>query len=244
MKIVSYDMRGGSPSTSKVADLYIVPSTMTQRPVLGNPSGRVLVSLSGTVHYTPTGVVDPHPLNLAMFDIAVKFGALMPGVLGFEENGYYTQGIDLTKRNVPQAMLPLWLDTFKWADGLHWDSYTPLNDAPGWDGVMAGMATHLRTNGKLVCGQQHQLTPAVMGTNGPWWEDLTGWGYTLARHAEDAKKFRDAAVKYDGRETIFVAEVRNPASFPQWYLDQVKAWVEANDFYLSVGVDQSAGGSL
>jgi hypothetical protein len=247
MRTALYDMRG-RPDTSKFADLYIVPSTLTSRPKLGNPTGRVLVSLSGTIHYAPIGEPVNEPFNLAVYDLALKHDAIMPGILGFEDNGYYTQGIDLTKRGLVGPLIALWLDKAKDFDGIHWDVAVPLADPTlPWDSVMAGMASAIRTAGKLVVAQVHQLTPVAMASNGQWLEDPTGFGYTLERHAHDAAMFRQATsafISSDHRESIFVAEMRYPDTFPQWFRDQVRAWCEANNFYLSVGVDANAGAVL
>jgi hypothetical protein len=240
-----YDARG-VPDTTKLADLYVVSSTLTSRPTLGNPKGRVLVSLSGTLHFTPDGEVDPHPLNLAVHDLADHYGAIMPGILGIEPNGYYTQGIDLTKRGLASELIPLWIEKAGPFDGIHWDIFTPLaNPTPPWDRVMSGIASTIRLAGKLVLGQQFQITDGVMGTNGMWWEQSPNNNqYTMERHLIDATMFRQVVKMADKREAIFVCEMREPEEFPQWYRDQVKAWAIANDFYLSVGVDADAGAAL
>ncbi len=123
---------------------------------------------------------------------------------------------------------------------------TPLTDDPRWDQVMAGMATYLRGQGKLVVGQQHQLTGAVLACNGAWLEQSpTSFGYTIERHAKDIATFRSMmAMAHDTRESIFVVEVRDPTIYPAWYLDSIKDWASSTNLFISAGVDATAGAAL
>lgn len=261
MRVID-DMRG-VPDTSKKADLYIVASTMKGKPALGNPSGRVLVSVSATVHYAPAGDVDPLPYNRALADIALRYGAIIDQVLGVEPNGYFTKGIDLTKRGVVAPLLNLWTQNFSWANGFRWDVFTPLtDDLDKWNMVMGSMANALRETGKLVVGQQHQLTQPAMGTNGLFLEQTpTSFGYTMERHADDLRRFMASLANiHDTREVLWISELRWPETLPSWYLAKVFAWAKdpasvlpdlpdgtrpkpLPEIYLSIGYDATAQGT-
>lgn len=241
----------GVPDTKKRADFYSIASTAEARPLLGNPSGRVLAALSTTVLFNGE-FPSSRPFNADLCAHAMKRSALTGRVVWGDPLAWHTRLIDITKRGMAGDMLGLIWKYFPWADGIHLDYFTamswafpelaPLDDL--WDRVLAGLANGIRDQGKLCLGQQFHPTAPSTALSGEFWEvSPTSFGQTLESHAADVKAFRDLVRRVDQRETLFVSEIREPARFPQSYLDQVNAWAEANDFVLSICRDATARGA-
>lgn len=242
----------GVPNLSKSADFYSIASTHETRPVLGNPQGRVLVGVSATIMYGPGGVAN-RPYNMDLFAAATRLNARTNRIVWDGGAGWYTVLFDLTKRGMVSAWLKILHDRFGWADGLHldyasawswlWRDMEPTDAA--WNRAYAAVLSAQLEQGKLALAQQFSLTEVVMAGSGAFWEQSpTSFGQTFESHAEDAKKFRDFTSRVDGRETLFVAELREYEKFPAWYRDKMREWATANDIVVSVGRDATAGGVL
>jgi hypothetical protein len=249
----------GTPNLTHITDFYSIFWTHQARPVLGNPNGRVLVSFAPTILFDVADVASTSPFNAEFYAAAVRRNAMTDlEVWRDTGTGQHTKLVDMTCRCMVSDVLKLIAAHFPWAEGIHHDYFTawswlfpqlaPLDDA--WDRALAGLASGLRATGKLVLAQQFQLTAPTMAANGLFLEQYPEqFGQSRASHAADLASFRNVlAVAHDPREVLWVAEVRDPSYlttiYGAFYLGNVKAWADANNFVLSVGEDATAGQTL
>lgn len=238
----------GAPTLSQPADLYSIAATAESRPVTGNPSGKILVAISPTILYGPDGNVADRPYNKALWRAAVDCGAVTSREVWRGDNGYSTRLFDLTKRGMLAAWLKLLDEHFPWADGFHIDYFSAWSWlfpdlAPSdvlWDQALAALATHLRSEGKVVIGQQYHLTNPLCATDGAFVEQSPfAWHYTLEQHHDDMVLWQNVTKFGDKkpRPSFWTYEVRDWQNWPKESLDLVKKWAEEQDVYLCLGRD-------
>lgn len=241
----------GVPDLTKRADFYSVFWSHKNRPTLGNPNGRILVAISATLLYHGPGPA-MRPYNLDLYQAALKRNALTERVAWTGEDEWHSRVFDLTKRGMLQDWLAILAEHFPWADGFHVDYFSAWSwlfpdmaqSDELWDRLLAGLATGIRVQNKLCLAQQFHPSAPSMAASGQFWEvNPTSFGQTLESHESDAEMFRDAVGRVDGRETLFVSEIREPARYPAWYIEQVRAWAARNDFVLSLGRDATSVGA-
>lgn len=244
MRELKLDWRGTPDLTANV-EAYSIAATAESRPTLGNPDGKLFVAISPTIMYAPDGTVAARPYNLALYDAAVRLGALMPGRTIWTGNGGYRIDLfDLTKRGMLQAWLKLIDQFFPWADGIHIDWFTawswkfpdmaPTDDR--WDYLLHQLANSLRYRGLLVIGQQYHLTNPLMACNGAFVEQSPfAWRYTLAKHAAEMEEWWSFVNRVDPRPDFWVYEIREYLTWPVETLDLVKQWAEEQNVLLCLG---------
>lgn len=242
----------GVPDLNKSADFYSIASTHQTRPVTGNPAGKILVGVSSTVYFTPSGQPVDKPYNRDLWDMANRYDAWLEQ-LDPEPNGYYGRLFNITTRGVLSTWKGLLFKHYGWAEGFHIDWFTAWSWAfpemerldAAWDNALVTLANALRREGKLVIGQQFHLTNPVLACNGAWLEDYpTAFSYTMAMHAEEKRRMEEFTSRVDARESLWVAELRYPEKFTSAYKDAMRAWAEYNGMILSIGRDATAGQTL
>lgn len=237
----------GKPDLSKRAEFYSIAATATKKPILGNPNARVLVAISPTILYDGDQVAgELDGFNQWLAGLLFHRDALTTQVLWQGPGQWHTRLVDITKRGVVQDMLALIERFFGWAHGIHVDGFTAWAEPyEAWDRALAGLASGIRAQQHKLClAQQFHPTPPSMAASGEFFEQSpTSFGQTMESHAKDIAQFRELLKQAkDDRETLFVAEIREPERFPDWYLAQVRSFALANDVVLSYGRDaQSVG---
>ena len=238
----------GRPDLSKPGDFYSVGPYFFALPVTGNPKGRVLVAMSSTILCDPDGHPSNREFNFDLYHAAVKRKATTNRVVWNGDTGWHTKLLDLTKPGMVDDFLDLVHRYFAWADGVHFDYASAwswqfpdlASTDTAWDDALVALFTGIRAQGKLALAQQWHLTRPVLAASGAFLEQTpTSFGRTIADHAADIAAFRKQA---GARETLFVAELREPAKFPKDYVDAMTAWAERDDIVLSFGRDAHAGG--
>ena len=239
----------GRPDLTKPGDFYSIGPYFFARPALGNVGGRVLVAMSATILYDPDGHPSTREFNHDLHHAAMKRKAMTQRVVWRGDNGWHTRLFDLTKPGMVEDVLALVRAYFGWADGVHLDyasawSWQFEDMAPrdaAWDDALAALLAGIRAQKKLALAQQWHLTRPVLAASGAFLEQSpTSFGRTLDDHARDIAEFRRQAK--DGREVLFVAELREPAKFPMDYVDALRTWAVTNDVALSFGRDAKAVG--
>ena len=240
----------GRPDLLKSGDFYSVGPYFFGMPVLGNPKGRVLVAMSSTILCDPNGQPSNREFNFELYHKAVKRKATTDRVVWNGDAGWHTKLLDLTRPGMVDDFLELIRGYFRWADGIHLDyasawSWQFKDLAPtdaAWDDALVALLSGVRAQGKLALAQQWHLTKPVLAASGAFLEQTpTSFGRSLKAHAADIAKFRREA---KDRETLFVAELRDPSKAPAEYVTALKEWAVANDVVLSFGRDAKAGEGL
>lgn len=241
---------------AREADLYVVGSYWQEKPIAGK---RTFAQVSAT-YLTLDGNVsgEPGSLNKAIGTTLPALENVPP--LWVSDDGRQTQiPLDLTQRHVASELADLMVSHLSWPDGLNIDWYGfgwayppekyPQYDADFWkkfDDQLQSWVEQMRSRKPawVFTGQHHQITPPCGALNGLYLEQsLTSFGETLNSHTGQVKTFQSLA-KLSGREVVFIAELREPGKFPDWYQAAFKAWCETNGAYASVGRDQFAGQPL
>ena len=238
----------GRPDLSKSGDFYSIGPYFFAMPVTGNPKGRVLVAMSSTILCEPNGHPSSREFNFELYHAAMKRKATTNRVVWNGDAGWHTKLLDLTRPGMVDDFLGLIRTYFAWADGIHLDyasawSWQFKDLAPtdkAWDDALVALVTGIRAQGKLALAQQWHLTPPVLAASGAFLEQSpTSFGRTLADHTADIAAFRKQA---GTRESLFVAELREPEKFPKEYVDEMTAWAQREAVVLSFGRDAHAGG--
>lgn len=237
------------PNLLKAADFYSLGPLHETRPTLGNPKGRALVAVSATLLYGPEGAPSSREYNADFYELAKAKGALTEREAWRNEYGWSSRIVDVTKRGMVSGWLALFAKHFGWADGVHLDwasawswafpDMAPTDEA--WNNALSGFLGGVLGTGRLAIGQQFQLTPIIMAGSGAFWEQYpTGFGSDFDRHAQELVEFRNMTSRVDGREVLFVSELREPGKFPEWYRIKMQQWASVNDIVLSWGRDSTA----
>jgi hypothetical protein len=253
----------GVPDCSKRADIYSIGAEVRARPMLGNPRGKVIVALGPSVLMDGT-TPGTDAYNLDVYRAAQIRGALLGLTVwpGDGPSSWHSEAIDITKPGMVRAILNLRIKHFPWADGTIIDPYCPLTwELPqlapldgAWNACLAGIAygLHLWRPSHLVIAQNTNITSTMVVTDGEFWERTPEYnGSSMLAHSQQVAAFLGTSAT---SQPTFIAQVRNPETQAQSYLDVVAAWCadpgkilgapgSLPPFYLCLGEDATAQGA-
>lgn len=234
------------------ADLWIIADTWQERP---NVTGRVLAYINPAVLYID-GKLAGEPGSFARTLDGLPLLPLKP--LWKSDDGRQSLlALDITKRGVVGRIIAGVRSALSWAAGVNVCYFTALDFVePGrypvefwgqWDNNLTALANGLRgiaPGFACVVQQFHLTTPTMNGSglylegNGPY-----DFRYTPEKHASDKRAFDIMTARVDGRESVWVQEVRFPETYTAASLKAVLDWAHTNGMYTSVGRDATAKGA-